>query len=206
MFEANMSCKLNDSRPDWKSYALGELDADARREAEQHAASCNACQDELAGLRVTLDALATLREEEVPRRIAFVSDKVFEPKWWENFWRPPSFAAGAVVAAAILVHAFVRPPANPAMNSASIEARITAVVQEQVRADVDRRVAAEVSAAVSTAVQQAVTKAVADTEKRDDQRTVQLLAAAEQRYAETAEILNKQVSRIYAMNTGAGVR
>ncbi len=205
MFEANMSCKLNDSRPDWKSYALGELDADARREAELHAASCGACQDELAGLRVTLDALATLREEEVPRRIAFVSDKVFEPKWWRSFLRP-SFAAGAVVAAAILVHAFVRPPANPAMNSASIEARITAAVQEQVRADVDRRVAAEVSAAVSTAVRQAVTKAVADTEKRDDRRTVQLLAAAEQRYAETAEILNKQVSRIYAMNTGAGVR
>jgi hypothetical protein len=205
MFEANMSCKLEDSRPDWKSYALGELDADTVREAELHAAFCNACQDELAGLRVTLDALATLREEEVPRRIAFVSDKVFEPKWWQSFLRP-SFAAGAVVAAAILVHAFVRPPADSAMNSASIEARITAAVQEQVRADVDRRVAAEVSAAVSTAVQQAVTKAVADTEKRDDRRTVQLLAAAEQRYAETAEILNKQVSRIYAMNTGAGVR
>ncbi len=56
-------------------------------------------------LRVTLDAMATLREEEVPRRIAFVSDKVFEPRWWQMFLRP-SFAAGAVVAAAILVHGF----------------------------------------------------------------------------------------------------
>ncbi len=196
-----MSCKLEDSRPDWKSYALGELDADARREAEQHAAACSACQDELASLRVTLDALATLREEEVPRRIAFVSDKVFEPKWWQSFLRP-SFAAGAIVAAAILVHAFVRPLADSRMNTASMEARVAAIVSEQVNKDVDRRVAAELSGAV----EQAVAKAVADTEKRDDQRTVQLLAAAERRYAETAEILNKQVSQIYAMNTGAGVR
>ena len=196
-----MSCKLEDSRPDWKSYALGELDADARREAEQHAAACSACQDELASLRVTLDALATLREEEVPRRIAFVSDKVFEPRWWQSFLRP-SFAAGAIVAAAILVHAFVRPLADSRMNTASMEARVAAIVSEQVNKDVDRRVAAELSGAV----EQAVAKAVADTEKRDDQRTVQLLAAAERRYAETAEILNKQVSQIYAMNTGAGVR
>ena len=67
-----MNCKLEDGRPDWKSYALGELNAEARGEAEQHAAACSDCQDELANLRVTLDALATLREEEVPRRIAFV--------------------------------------------------------------------------------------------------------------------------------------
>ncbi len=201
-----MTCKLEDHRPDWKSYVLGEGEAGARREAELHAAACGACQEELAALRVTLDAMATLREEEVPRRIAFVSDKVFEPKWWQTFLRP-SFAAGAVVAAAILVHAFVRPPV-PAVagDSAAIEARVTAAVEQQVqqqlKADMDRRVAAEVSAAV----EQAVTKAVADTEKRDDQRTVQLLAAAERRYADTAEILNKQVSQIYAMNTGAGVR
>jgi len=59
---------------------------------------------------------------------------------------------------------------------------------------------------LSGAVDQAVTKAVAETQRRDDQRTVQLLTAAEQRYSETAEILNKQVTQIYAMNTGAGVR
>ena len=76
-----MSCKLEDRRPDWKSYALGELDARARQEAESHVSACADCQDELAGLRVTLDAMATLREEELPRRIAFVSDKVFERGW-----------------------------------------------------------------------------------------------------------------------------
>ena len=198
-----MTCKLQDARPDWKSYVLGELNAVARREAEAHAASCIGCQEELAAMRVTLDALATLREEEVPRRIAFVSDKVFEPKWWQIFLRP-SFAAGALVAAAILVHAFVRSstPTVASADAAAIEARVAAQVQQKVAEEVDRRMAAQLSAAVG----QAVAKAVADTQKLDDQRTVRLLNAAEQRYSESAEILNKQVTQIYAMNTGAGVR
>src|ERR1700731_3859532 len=98
-----MSC----SNIDWKAYALGELDANARAHAEAHAATCDSCREELAATRLTLDALSTLREDEVPRRIAFVSDKVFEPRWWQTLFHP-SFAAACVVAAAILVHAFVR--------------------------------------------------------------------------------------------------
>ena len=120
-----MSCPTYD----WKAYALGELDAKQRREAEAHAATCSECREELAGFRLTLDALSALREEEMPRRIAFVSDKVFEPKWWQAFLKP-SFAAGALIAAAILVHAFV----GRAADDASIQARIdkaVAVVEER---------------------------------------------------------------------------
>src|SRR3984885_4857302 len=84
------------------------MDPAGRDQAEAHANTCAHCREELAGLRLTLDALSTLREEEVPRRIAFVSDKVFEPRWWQRLWSP-SFAAGCVVAAAIIVHAFVQP-------------------------------------------------------------------------------------------------
>ena len=62
-------------------------------------------------MRLTIDTLSALREEEVPRRIAFVSDKVFEPRWWDVFLKP-SFAAALVLAAAILMHGYlVRPPA-----------------------------------------------------------------------------------------------
>jgi len=206
-----MSCKLQEGKPDWKAYALSELDANARREAELHAAACSECQEELAGLRVTIDALATLREEEVPRRIAFVSDKVFEPRWWQSFLRP-SFAAGAVIAAAILVHAFVRPPAAalPQVDTAALETRITAEVNAkvnaQVNAQVNQRVEAQMAAAVNTAVDTAVTRAVAETKKQDDQRTAALLAAAERRYADTAEFLDRRVAQIYAMSTGVGVR
>jgi len=193
-----MNCKLEDARPDWKAYVLGEMDAAARRDAELHAAACSTCQDELSAVRVTLDALSTLRDEEVPRRIAFVSDKVFEPHWWKMSWQMftrPSFAAGAVVAAAILAHGVMRPAqVVTGSDAAAMEARVAAAVQEKFAAQ------------MNTAVQQAVTKAVADTEKRDDERTTQVLATAEQRFAESADILNKQVAQIYAMNTGAGVR
>ena len=192
-----MSCKLED-RPDWKAYTLGEMDASARQEAEIHVAACSDCQDELARLRVTLDAMATLRDEELPRRIAFVSDKIFEPRWYQKMFLRPSFAAAALIAAAILVHAFVRPAVLPnaaaQVDTTAMEARVTAQVTE--------RLESEMAAVVDTAV----TKAVAETVKRDDQRTAMLLAATEKRYSDAADFLNRQVTRIYALNTGAGVR
>src|SRR5580765_671810 len=197
-----MSCKLEDRRPDWKSYALGELDARARQEAESHVAACADCRDELAGLRVTLDAMATLREEELPRRIAFVSDKVFEPRWYEKLFLRPSFAAAAVIAAAILVHAFVRPVSTPATAPQVMAQVDTSAIESRVTAEITARLQGEMAAAVSTAV----TKAVAETEKRDDQRTALLLSASDRRYSDAADFLNKQVTRIYALNTGAGVR
>ncbi len=135
-----MNSNFDCSKLDWKGYALGELDKNARAEAEAHAATCQACREELAATRLTLDALSTLHEEEVPRRIAFVSDKVFEPRWWQKLWNP-TFAAACVVAAAILVHGFMS-VARPSADPAEIQAR----------------------------VDKAVTKAVADTEGRQAQR------------------------------------
>jgi len=194
-----MSCS-HECKPDWKAYLLGELGPEDRRQHEECAAACPACREELATLRVTLDALSTLHEEEVPRRIAFVSDKVFEPRWWESFLRP-SFAAGAVIAAAILIHAFVRPPAAPSppqMDTAAVEARIAA----RITAEVSQRVESQMAATVNTAV----TSAVAETRKQDDQRTAALLSATERRYADAAEFLDRRVTQIYAMSTGVGVR
>jgi anti-sigma factor RsiW len=194
-----MSCKLGDGGPDLKSYALGELDSRARQDAENHVAACADCQDEVAGLRVTLDAMATLREEELPRRIAFVSDKVFEPRWYQKLFLRPSFAAAMVIGAAILVHAFVRPVGVPMTTAAQMDTR---AIEARVSAEVTARLQSEMAAAVNVAV----TKAVADTEKREDQRAAMLLSAAEKRYSDDADFLNKQVTRIYALNTGAGVR
>jgi Putative zinc-finger len=194
-----MSCKLGDGRPDWKSYALGELDARTRQDAENHVAACADCQDQLAELRVTLDAMSTLREEELPRRIAFVSDKVFEPRWYQKLFLRPSFAAAMVIAAAILVHAFARPVGVPANTTAQVD---TQALEARVSAAVTARLQGE----MATAVNAAVTKAVADTEKRDDQRTALLLSATEKRYSDDADFLNRQVTRMYALNTGAGVR
>jgi anti-sigma factor RsiW len=179
-----MSC----SSYDWNAYALGEVDPGDRQQAEAHAATCPNCREELATLRLTLDALSTLKEEEIPRRTAFVSDKVFEPRWWQVFLRP-SFAAAALIAAAILVHAFVRPAAAPPLDAAALESRIDA----------------------------AVMKAVAETQQRQAQETAKLLAATEQRFAEqrqadlatagyNIDLLRKELNTMYALNTGAGIR
>jgi len=118
-----MSC----SSYDWKAYALKDLDPDAARTAEAHLASCPVCREELATLRLTLDSLSSLREEEVPRRIAFVSDKVFEPRWWQRVFSP-TFAGACLVAAAILVHGALRP------GQAQVDAAVAkAVAQTEAR-------------------------------------------------------------------------
>ena len=157
-------------------------------------------------MRLTLDALSTLREEEIPRRIAFVSDKVFEPRWWQSFLRP-SFAAAGLIAAAILVHAFVRPmtPSPSTFDAAAIERQIEAELTARVESVVSRR------------INEAVTKAVAGTEQREEQKTAAVLAATEKHYTEqrradfaTAaanyDMLSKQLTKMYAVNTGVGVR
>jgi len=123
-----MSCYSPESKPDWKAYVLRELNPDASREAEAHLATCSICHEEVATLRLTLDTLSMLREEEMPRRIAFVSDKVFEPRWWQRAFNQtvftPTFAAGALVAAAILVHGAVRP------GQAQVDAAVTEAVSQ----------------------------------------------------------------------------
>ena len=115
-----------ESKPDWKAYVLRELGQDAHRQAEAHLATCSICHEEVATLRLTLDTLSTLREEEMPRRIAFVSDKVFEPRWWQRVFSP-TFAAGALVAAAILVHGAMRPSQIP---QAQVDAAVTKAVSQ----------------------------------------------------------------------------
>jgi len=83
-----------------------------------------------------------MREEEMPRRIAFVSDKVFEPRWWQMFLRP-SFAAALILAAAILVHAYARP------DAAALQARIDQSVAKAV-ADTEQRYAQQMTTCLRT--------------------------------------------------------
>lgn len=154
-----MSC----SSFDIKAYALGEADRQQQAACENHVIACASCREELAQLKLTQTALLSLADEEIPQRIAFVSDRVFEPKWWQTVWRsgPAMVLASAVLlSSSIFVHAYTRPAAAPAV----------AVVPAPV-AQVDNR-----------QIEAAVAKAVAEVEKRQDAKTAQVLAAAEKRY------------------------
>jgi len=155
-----MSC----SSVDLKAYLLGELPAADRVPVEKHVNSCAGCREELERLELTRSALASLGDEEPPQRIAFVSDKVFEPRWWQTVWQSGpamGFASAALLAAAILVHAYARPAAAP-VDTAQIERRIQSEVDAKLNA--------------------AVTRAVAAAEQHQNERVAQAVATAEQRF------------------------
>ena len=159
-----MSC----SPSDLKDNFFGELSPVERGRVEQHVASCPGCREELERLRLTRAALATLGEEEPPRRIAFVSDKVFEPKWWQVLWNSGprlGFASALLVAIAIFAHGLmVRPVAPPAQRVAAID-----------QAAFEARVAEEVAKRLPAAVEQAVA--------RNNERVMKLVADSEKRMA-----------------------
>jgi hypothetical protein len=73
----------------------------------------------------------------MPYRIAFVSDKIFEPKGWAWLWNSAprlGFVSAAMLAAAILVHGLVR-PAPTATEMAAMEARVQSEVVRRLEAD-----------------------------------------------------------------------
>ena len=183
---------------DLKEYALGESSREQARGIEAHLADCGACRDEVARLQLTRGALLALADEEPPRRIAFVSDKVFEPRWYHRLWNSApqlGFIAAAMLACAILVHAFARPaPPAPAAVADTIA--------------VDQHIERDVAARVNAALETAVAKAVADSEARQQKRTAELLKAADERHeldrratlaalSEQTRILQKQVANMY---------
>jgi anti-sigma factor RsiW len=185
-----------------KNFLFGELDAAEARRVKEHLQQCASCREEFDRLQFTQTALHSLRDEELPRRIAFVSDSVFEPRWWQKLWQSGprlGFASAAMLAAAIMVHAFVRPaPAVVAApDSAIIEARITE--------EVSRRIAPAVRAAV------------AEAEARQAKRAEELVAATRKHFelqseadrvfvAETFGVLQKRYNVLQLASADLGAR
>jgi anti-sigma factor RsiW len=179
-----MSC----SSVDLKAYFLGELAAAERAPVEKHLDACQNCREELDRLGVTRAALLSLEDQEAPQRIAFVSDKVFEPRWWQSMWHSGpvmGFASAAVLAVAILVHGFARPVVTPTpatVDTAQIEQR----VERQVNARLDAVVA----------------KAVADAEGKQSTEFAKTLNAAEQRLDAQHQADLLQITRVYEQRMG----
>jgi hypothetical protein len=94
-----------------RDYAFDELPPDERREMELHLAGCGACGASLDRLRLLTATLRTVPDREIPQRIAFVSDPVFEPSWFRQFWNSKAplfqsslgFASACVLALAMVV-------------------------------------------------------------------------------------------------------
>lgn len=152
-----MSC----SPFDLKEYFLKELALPQALLVEEHVQDCRPCQEELDRLRLTEAALFTLRDEEIPQRIAFVSDPVLEPpawrRWLAGFWGSGArlgFASAAMLSVAILVSALTRPAPAPSLNAPAPV--VTASVSPE---------------QVQTLIQSAVDNAVRESEARLDEKT-----------------------------------
>jgi anti-sigma factor RsiW len=159
-----MSCSPFDLR----DYFLKELPDSERRQMEAHVGNCRSCLEELDRLRLTEAALFALREEEIPRRIAFVSDKVFEPspwrRWWAALWASTArlaFASAAMLSIAIMVAA-LRPVAQIAVRPGAPQV-VKAVSDTEIQSRIDT----------------AVAKAVAQVDARQTEKTKQLVADLE---------------------------
>ena len=103
-----------------RDYAFDELPAGERSGMESHISECGDCAAELDQLRLTTAALRVLPDREIPQRIAFVSDKVFEPsglaRFFGGFWNSASrlgFASACILGGALIVSAYHRPAAGP---------------------------------------------------------------------------------------------
>jgi anti-sigma factor RsiW len=121
-----------------RDYAFGELPEGKRGAVEEHVAGCAQCSAELDGLQLTTAALRILPDQEIPQRIAFVSDKVFAPsgfsKWFGAGWL--NFASACVVAAGLVGAAFAYRPVvtngAPAPVVTATKADVTAQVNDAV--------------------------------------------------------------------------
>jgi anti-sigma factor RsiW len=172
-----MSCSPFDLR----DYYLKELTDPQQRQVEAHVKDCSVCREELDQLRLTQAALFSLRDEEIPQRIAFVSDPVFEPsgvrRWWMAFWGSSArlgFTAAAILSAALLISTLARTAGLAPLAGLS-------------SAEVDRRIEQAVYA--SEARQTAkTTQLVHDlAQKADSEHNLRLVAESELEYTRKQE-------------------
>lgn len=150
-----------------RDYAFDELAHAERPAMERHIAACTSCDAELRALQLTTVALRAIPDREVPQRIAFVSDKIFEPSPVARFLRKflafggqLGFASACLLAAAIIFSAIRRP------------AEIRTVVTSASVQDVSRQ------------IELAVQKAVGQVRDEDARLAQTALAAAEIRHKE----------------------
>jgi len=177
-----------------RDYAMGELTADARGAVENHTAACDECAAELRSLRLTTTTLRSLPDEEIPQRIAFVSDKVFEPspvaRFFQGFWNSTArlgFASAALLAISITTFALRQPVAAPVTNQPAI------ATQASLTPDISKQIDVAVARAVAQVHQEdaQLTKAALETAEARHRQEHQALMVAMQ---ESMTVLQKRLS------------
>lgn len=172
-----MSCSPFDLR----DYLFEELALDQKRTVEAHLAGCPECKQEVERLRLTRTALFSLQDEELPQRIGFVSDPVFEPSpWrraWAAFWTSGArigFVSAAMLSAAIVYSAVTRPAPAPVVSHTQSATLTAAEVQGRIDAAVSQaKLEIEASQAKKTET------LVRDLERKDNTKLHNVIAMAD---------------------------
>jgi hypothetical protein len=195
-----------------KAYLFGEQGAEERQQTEELLRRSAEAGEELERLRLTEAALRMLPEQEPSHRIAFVSDKVLEPRWWQRVWAPGprwGFASAMLLAGAIVLHGWMTAspqPATPAQSPLSLAQTTNASSATETlvsEAEMEQRIAA------------AVARAVEQVEARQARKTAELVAAAERRMQEqnqsnmvavqeSFEVLSKRLNVMYLASNDLG--
>jgi anti-sigma factor RsiW len=170
-----MSCSPFDLR----DYLLRELAEPQRRQVDAHVQACPSCRLELDRLRLTQTALSCLRDEEIPQRIGFVSDKIFEPSRWRRWWAAChgsaglGFASAAMLSVALIFSLVTRPAPAPRL----VETARTVSeneIRQRIEAGVERAVAT-----IETRYAQRTEQLVKDIRLRDQEERSASRAAAD---------------------------
>jgi anti-sigma factor RsiW len=188
-----------------RDYAFDELASESRPSLEQHLAGCSDCTTELDRLRLTAAALRVLPDREIPQRIAFVSDKIFEPspvrRWFAGFWNSGArlgFASACVLAVAIVVSAYHRPATTASVAPAIVQTATPAPdLSKQIEAAVAKamiRVRAEDAQTLKTAL--------AESDRKHEQQQKAMMVA----FGESMDYMQKRLGTMTVLasnNVGA---
>lgn len=184
---------MNGAPHDLRDYLFDELTAAEKAEVEAWLATSIEGREELARLEATNMALLSVPEEEIPQRIAFVSDKVFEPSPWARFmsWlqiEGPRFALGSAAAMAVLFVGVWATDPSLRYDDAGFELAFGA------KAPV---VAAPAPAPVQTLTDEQVRAvALAVLAETSADREAQLVALIDQRASQTEQRLSREVAAV----------
>ena len=215
---------MHNAPHDLRDYILDELTPAQQAEVDRWLAGSAEGRAEVERLRMTFGALRSLPDEEPPRRIAFVSDKIFEPSLWARFVRRfwaegPRMALGTAAVLAVLFAgawateptltaedggfslAFGSQPAAPAPTPVAAPAELDEAVLE---AKVQEAVAAE-RERMREALQQTVAAMVDDRARATEARFSSELAGTREDIESSYYILNGKLERLLKDSTALAV-
>ena len=157
-----MSC------PDVRDLQFGELTGAEQLRIREHLRLCDDCRLEAERLNLVVAMMKDVPAEEPPTHIRFVSDKVFEPRWWQRwfgldrrFWGwQAAFSLPLWVMVAILSSRAIpgHAPASPGPGASESAHSGQQISQEQISAQVQKLVEQRVAAAVAKAVAEVETR------------------------------------------------